>query len=284
MRDKLIHRLLVLSFVAMSALSAIGGVLARPSRPQPVIDAAHILPDSVIEVWNSGLKRVQDSTGVQIVVVTVNNLSSMTVEDYAQELFHTWGIGDKATNKGVLILVKPKTGDSESGRGRIRIHTGYGMEGDLPDAMCQSFINELAIPSFKKNDYVTGIGRVLNMVVRVATGEYTYKDFKKYEAERREAIRAQALTQELKDNYNDGLYGGICIFWPFILGLWYFVIKRRSSDGLCNFDTTEPPSTVRVGDSDSDSDSSSYDSSDSGSDDYDYGGGDSGGGGASGSW
>ena len=269
--------------LAAIAPPARADVPERPERARAVVDFAEMFPDSIVNKWHNDLATLYDSTGVQVVVVTVKSLDDMPVEEYAQQLYDKWKFGDRDTNKGVLILVKPKTKYS---KGRIRIHTGYGMEEDLPDAFCSGLINDYAIPSFKENDYQGGVQKVLNLIAAVANKKYSYAEYKQHKKE------AEALAQA-KDDYFTGKWTGICCLWPFILGIWYFFFKRRSSDGLNTWTSIpDTPSGRRSGGGRSSS-SSSYDSdsswgssssSSSSSSSYDYGGGSSGGGGASGSW
>jgi len=47
------------------------------------------------------------------------------------------GVGQKGRNNGILILVKPKTADSN---GEVQISTGYGAEGPIPDLTCSEII------------------------------------------------------------------------------------------------------------------------------------------------
>ena len=277
----------VLGIVLLAAMcqTARADVLPRPARPAPVIDAAGLLPENVLNSWNATLKDLQDSTGVQVVLVTVNTLDDRDVADYAQELYQKWGIGDKTTNRGVLVLVKPKT---ESSKGRIRIHTGYGMEADLPDAFCNNIIQDSVIPWFKQNDYISGMGTALRIIDAVARGEFDREGYEKQKAIEAEQKKAALLEQERQDRHDTGLLGGICCLWPVLLGVWFFWFRRQNNGHSVMSDPSIGSShsgggyhhSSRYDNDDYDSGSSWSSSSDS----YDYGGGSSGGGGASGSW
>ena len=52
----------------------------------------------------------------------------------------------KGLNNGVLILVKPKTADSD---GEVQIAQGYGLEGAIPDITCAEIIDNEIIPAFR---------------------------------------------------------------------------------------------------------------------------------------
>ena len=79
-----------------------------------------------------------DSTSTQIAIVIVPSLLGYDKSDFAQRLAEKWGIGQKALDNGVLILVKPKTPDS---KGEVFIAQGYGLEGAIPDITCGEIVD-----------------------------------------------------------------------------------------------------------------------------------------------
>ena len=66
-------------------------------------------------------------------VVTLESLQGYTVEDFGYQLGRHWGIGQKGTNTGALLIVAPK-------EHKVRIEVGYGLEGELTDAICRTII------------------------------------------------------------------------------------------------------------------------------------------------
>src|SRR5688572_25037677 len=95
-------------------------------------------------------RDVEQKTTAQIAVVTVQSLDGQTVESYANELFKSWGIGQRKTNNGILFLVAARDR-------RMRIEVGYGVEPLLTDALCGEIRDNLVIPRFKQGDYAGGI-------------------------------------------------------------------------------------------------------------------------------
>jgi uncharacterized protein len=92
-------------------------------------------------------------------VVTINSLDGADVESYAVDLFKSWGIGDKSTNRGVLILYAIRDR-------RARIEVGYGLEPILPDGKVGSFQRE-AIPLMRSGNYSAALLLVTNRVAGV---------------------------------------------------------------------------------------------------------------------
>jgi uncharacterized protein len=89
--------------------------------------------------------EVEQKTGDQIAVVTVNSLEGQTREDYAVDLYKHLGVGSKKENKGVLILIAPK-------ERQYRVEVGYGLEPVINDARAGDVGREM-VPDLRKADY-----------------------------------------------------------------------------------------------------------------------------------
>ena len=87
----------------------------------------------------------------------MNSLDGSDIESYAVALYKQWGIGSKATDHGVLILLAVQDR-------KYRIEVGYGLEPILPDGKVGGFGRE-AVPLLRQNDYN---GAVSLMTSRVA--------------------------------------------------------------------------------------------------------------------
>jgi len=122
-----------------------------------VNDFAHVLDQNTIAQLDNICQQLDQKAHAQIAVVTVKSLDGSDVESYAVALFKKWGIGSKATDHGVLILLA--TEDR-----RYRIEVGYGLEPILPDGKTGGFGRE-AVPLLKQNDYS---GAVSLMTLRIA--------------------------------------------------------------------------------------------------------------------
>jgi uncharacterized protein len=110
-----------------------------------VNDFAHVLSSDSVEKIENIAQQIDQKAHAQIALVTINSLDGSDIESYAVDLFKKWGIGDKASNRGVLILYAIKDR-------RARIEVGYGLEPILPDGKVGSFQRE-AIPLMQKGDY-----------------------------------------------------------------------------------------------------------------------------------
>lgn len=142
----------------------------RPSPPRLVNDLAGLLKNDEVRTLEQKLVLFNDSTSTQIAVVIVSSLGGYDKSDFAQRLAEKWGIGQKGLNNGILILLKPKTADSN---GQVQISPGYGLEGAIPDITCAEIIDREMLPAFRNGDYYSGIDRATSTLMSLARGEYS---------------------------------------------------------------------------------------------------------------
>ena len=141
-------------------------VLTAELRAEPVSqlhytnyvnDFANVLSADTEKQLDDVCRQIDQKAHAQIAVVTINSLDGRDIEGYAVELFQKWGVGNKSTNRGVLVLVAVKDH-------RYRTEVGYGLEPILPDGKVGGFGRE-AVPYFRRNDYSGGVQL---MTLRVA--------------------------------------------------------------------------------------------------------------------
>ncbi len=154
-----------LLFTSSSLLFAQGDIPKKPEFQTSVYDFAHMMNGMQKQQLEEKLIRYSDSTSTQIVVVTVNSLKGMDISQFAVELAHKWGIGQKGKDNGILILV------SKNDR-KITIQTGYGVESRLTDALSRRIIEQVIKPHFKKGDYFVGLDEGTTRIFQIMKGEY----------------------------------------------------------------------------------------------------------------
>ncbi len=138
----------------------------RPNPPRLVNDYAGMLNRSELEALERKLVAYNDSTSTQIAIVTERSLEGDDDFDYALRIYNTWNIGQKDKNNGVLIYIALEDR-------RIRIVTGYGAEGFLPDAIAKRIIETIIKPAFREQQYYQGFDRATDAIIAYAAGEYT---------------------------------------------------------------------------------------------------------------
>ncbi len=138
--------------------------IEQPAKLFYVSDYAKVLSNDTQRFVVEHSAALQEQTGAQIVVATIEDLGGRDVADYALELLRTWGVGSEKDN-GVLILIS--TGDRQ-----IRVEVGYGLEGALNDSKVGRLLDTCAIPSLRNDDYNTGVYQLYNAVLAEVYREY----------------------------------------------------------------------------------------------------------------
>ena len=132
-----------------------------------------------VQLLEDSLEYFSRTTSNQIVVMTVTNdiLDGLSLAEFGQEVGQKWGVGHKGSDNGVVVLIKPKTGDDAMGKGRAFISTGYGAEGPLPDLLCSKIVDNEMIPHFKDNDYAGGVWAALDILKPALQGDFNTEEY-----------------------------------------------------------------------------------------------------------
>ena len=247
---------LTLVFAALLCALATAFALTFPSLTGRVVDQANIIESTTRTAIEQKLADLEAKSGIQLVVATVTSLEGQEIEPYANQLFRTWQLGEKAKNNGVLLLVAPN-------ERRVRIEVGYGLEGTLTDALSKVIITNAITPRFKAGDFSGGISRGVDDIITVLTTDSS-------EWQQRPALRLDA--NQTVDPGN----------WALIIGLIILVGLLIVSPGFRWFFFNVALNILLS--SGSSSSGSGGGGGSSGGGGFSGGGGSSGGGGASGSW
>ncbi len=128
---------------------------------------------------NARLQQLREATTAEVAVAVVPSIGDYSIEDFSEKVFTQWGLGKKDNDNGVLLLISP---DSR----RVRIQTGYGTEGVLPDIVCGKIIREAVIPNMQEDCLDCAVDEATAMISKIMTDpEY-----------------AEELRSELSDNYS----------------------------------------------------------------------------------
>lgn len=124
-------------------------VLLQDAR-QRVSDPEGLLSPAARDSVNRMLASLKDEDGAEVAVVMLPSIGDADLFDFAHQLFRTWGIGNKKSNRGLLLLY---VADIR----RVRFTVGDGLEGTMTDAACKRIIERTMIPHFKKGDTDGGV-------------------------------------------------------------------------------------------------------------------------------
>ncbi|HTO20374.1 MAG TPA: TPM domain-containing protein [Pseudomonas sp.] len=140
---------------------------AQPSVPAltgRVVDRAELLDATQEAELSRLLADHEQATGDQLVVVTLPDLGGRSIEETGLTLGREWGIGQKGSDNGALLIV------AQAER-RIRIEVGYGLEDRLTDAQSALIIHNLIAPAFRQGDFAGGIRAGVEGMIQVIGGE-----------------------------------------------------------------------------------------------------------------
>jgi uncharacterized protein len=177
---------LVSGWILLFLLGVFGqGVWGKEDLPKPkglINDFAGVIPQNERQKMDILATEVLQKTGTAVVIATMPTIGDSDVATYANELYQAWGIGKKGEDKGVLIFLTLK-------ERKIRIETGYGVEGILPDGLVGEILDKYAVPLLKNSQYGKGlynaVAAVSDVIAKDAGVELT-GEVKLYRASRRQ--------------------------------------------------------------------------------------------------
>ena len=126
---------------------------AQVDLPEPrhyVEDYANVINSSNEQSLNGILQELEQKTGTQYIILTVETTAPLPIEQFAIELAEKWKLGQKGKDNGLLFVL------AKNDR-RWRFEVGYGLEGFVTDAYCSRVGREVLEPYLKRGDYSQGI-------------------------------------------------------------------------------------------------------------------------------
>ena len=119
-------------------------------RTRYVSNPDQILSSQTTTAIDSILYNLEQQTGIETLVVAVNEIEGGDCFEFALQLGKQQGVGKKETNNGLVILLVTR-------ERCIQFVTGYGLEGTLPDAVCKRIQIQYMNQPFSQGDWDTGM-------------------------------------------------------------------------------------------------------------------------------
>lgn len=200
----------MLSFI-LGLYLVLGGFYAQaynyPGAPGGFVnDYANVLTAEQLSALEEKLGTFARESGNELAIAIITSLEGDTIENFARRLFEDWGIGGAKNDNGVLLLVA--FNDRQ-----MRLETGYGLEGALPDALAYQIMDSTLKPAFKEENYYGGLWQASEAIMAATRGEY----------------EAPALISQSRQNFQPEAF-----LWLFIFGiyglsaLWRWLAKSKS--------------------------------------------------------
>lgn len=139
-----------------------------PASPTPhyIRDDARWLSPAAFQSLDAKLQAFERETSSQIVVAIFPQIpEGEELFDFSQRLYHAWRPGQQGKDNGAIFLVF-------AADRKMRIHTGYGLEGVLPDARCKQIIEDVVAPQLRQGNREAAINAGVDAMIAAAKGEY----------------------------------------------------------------------------------------------------------------
>ncbi len=147
------------------------------NRNEFVANPDGILSPEAVGRMNASLQNLRQTTTVEPMVVVVDNIEPADIDVFATELFGKWGLGKSDMDNGLLVLVAKDLR-------RVAIRTGYGIEGALPDILCDRIIRKVIAPAFRKGDYDGGLVDAVTAISQILSNPEVAAEYASNEADK----------------------------------------------------------------------------------------------------
>lgn len=111
---------------------------------QYVSDPDHYIDKQALDSANFYLDKLNKECRVQNVFVIVGKVENGDAFRVAQDLGNDYGVGDKKTRRGLVVVVAVEDH-------KYFIAPGMGLEGELTDVDCDDIARACIVPNMKKN-------------------------------------------------------------------------------------------------------------------------------------
>lgn len=167
---------LILGFLMLLAgISA--HALDLPARPTSFVnDLAGVMSPEESRALNTKLGAFRDTSRVSIVIATISSASDYGYSGLAEmgtSLFERWAPGEKGLSSGLLIIVAGKTPPY-----KVRIVTGRGVEGAVPDLIAKRIIEDTMKPAMHTGAagaFALGLNRGVDKLMERTKTEFAPK-------------------------------------------------------------------------------------------------------------
>lgn len=139
--------------VLLIALPALGAQpFARPHLAMPdyyVDDLAQVIDAEHARALNGILQELEQKTGVQYIILTVDSTGGLPIEQFSIELLDQWKLGQKGKDNGLLFTLA-------LGERAYWFAVGYGLEGIVTDQYTGQVGRDVLVPYLTKGQYGQG--------------------------------------------------------------------------------------------------------------------------------
>ena len=148
--------------VALAACEARADTPPAPTRW--VTDSAGFLSDGTRQELDGRLESYERQSGHQILVWVSRTSGGVPLEDFTVRAFAAWKVCRKGLDDGLVLFV---FADDRT----VRIEVGYGLEGEVPDAIASRIIRETIVPRVQAGDRDGAIREGIAALIAASSGQ-----------------------------------------------------------------------------------------------------------------
>ena len=155
----LLTLLLAISAVRLNAAET-------PIPPAPnrwVTDTAGFMSPASASSLDSRLQAYEQSTGHQLIVYIGQTTGDAPIDDWAVRVFEKWKVGRKGIDDGLVLFIM-------AADRKLRFEVGYGLEGQVPDAIASRVINDVIVPRIQAGNRDAAVIDGMDAVMTVIGG------------------------------------------------------------------------------------------------------------------
>lgn len=212
------------AFIFAMSFASVAFAFTVPNKPENgfyIVDTANKLSSVDMSNLNHKIENFNTTTRNEIGVLIIPTLGDANIEDASNDVFNKWGIGKAGLDNGILLMIAANDH-------KMRIETGKGSEGDVPDAIAHKLTGDMK-PFLRKNDYAGAINVVIDGITSVMESRVGQKPI----------VDNTSVSTQSSSN-DDSIYGIILISMVggVIFILWLLNRRSRFDYQIATYDPT----------------------------------------------
>jgi uncharacterized protein len=214
---------LMAAFVYSFFLGVASANVEIPTYSPNVVDPNGHLTTVEKEEVNRAIDGIQSRGAMKPAVYLLSSLGGESIESLAEKAFRKWQLGEKGKDNGLLLVLAMEDR-------QMRIETGYGLEGNLPDLAARRILDEVLRPKLREGKVHAGIMATLQAVESVH-GQGLDAVLGSPSSENSEAMAPWGFTRE---NAQRGLrwWGGLVLLLFLVYPYFVYITGRKKQNLL----------------------------------------------------
>lgn len=185
-----------------------------------VQDNAGVLSDSTINELNEKGTHLEEGTGVELLLMTMESTGQEHRQDFALRALREYGVGKAEKDNGIVILLNLDNDNEFNNRG-IEVQVGYGVEGYLNDAKIGRIIDNVAYEDLVAGNYEAALTNLYTALYDESLTAYGYEDGE---------FTRDEPAEDTGTGQNDSIFS-ILIRLAIFMTVLYFIYKMFSGGG-----------------------------------------------------